>query len=410
MRIRCVIWSDYRRRLSDLSGTGVVKISVGVLVTVVLVVATAGISQAAASGQANAANKSTVSNAPTMAEQATASQKPQVSQAGKSWVDGYISPAFTQFHHQAKALHVWLEQGCDAQRNNFNAETKRRFQSLVQAWSGVAFLRFGPLVADNRYERLSFWPDPRGVMLRQITGTMARYKKETTEIPLGERSVAIQGLPALEYVLYGTPGLLTQPLPQEERAGLCRYAIALAANISNVAQQLEKNWALTGPYAEQFMTPGSSNALYRVPDEVVAEGVKALSTGLQFVRDIQLAPAFQAVETGLAFKRAPYWRSGLTSSAVQASLNGMRDFLLSGPVPAGQQAWITNQLAAELKRAADQAASLPALAQYEVLDASEVRQQWLLLGRIVNNAKSLTDDDLASALGVQVGFNALDGD
>lgn len=331
------------------------------------------------------------------------------SEVGRRWVERSIAPGFQHLAQQSRNLQQHFEQGCIEADPAWLHKTSSGFESVVKAWSGVAFLRFGPLVEDNRYERLSFWPDPRGVMLRQVSGTLQQYQGEEPAVPIGQSSVAVQGLPALEYVLYRDKGVLNHSLSADERRPLCRYAADLTKNIASVAGELSEAWLLPdGEYAQRFVKPGANNPVYRSNQEILSEGVKALSTGLQFVRDIQLAPPLMGSETKVAVKKAPYWRSGLTGPAIAASLTGMRTFVLAPDLLPADQEWIVEQIEAELGRAAQQANALP-LAD-EAVPSPSLRQEWMLLGRIVDNAKDLTDADLALALGVNVGFNALDGD
>ena len=46
----------------------------------------------------------------------------------------------------------------------------------------------------------------------------------------------------------------------------------------------------------------------------------------------------------------------------------------------------------------------------DVASDGETRRQWTLAGLTLKNAKAVVDQDLAPALGVTIGFNALDGD
>src|SRR3546814_4200550 len=102
------------------------------------------------------------------------------------------------------------------------------------------FLRFGPLVAANRYERIYFWPDPRGITLRQVQGLLGQADGSMPDAAgLATQSVALQGLPALEYVLYGKAGLLAASEAQatdsgkanaENKTRACAYATAVAGN------------------------------------------------------------------------------------------------------------------------------------------------------------------------------------
>ena len=133
---------------------------------------------------------------------------------GQRLADGYARAAFAELQQRAGQMQGELKAWCGADGQGSPARVEAAFGHLVQAWGGVAFLRFGPLVQGNRFERLSFWPDPRGVMPRQVQAVLkAADPALLAEGALAQRSVAVQGLPALEYVLYGEPGLLRARMP-----------------------------------------------------------------------------------------------------------------------------------------------------------------------------------------------------
>ncbi len=82
---------------------------------------------------------------------------------------------------------------------------RQRFDDVVDAWFRIYFLRFGPLVEENRFERIYFWPDPRGVILRQVGALLGEADPESLDPDrLAEKSVAVHGLPALEYAIFGS--------------------------------------------------------------------------------------------------------------------------------------------------------------------------------------------------------------
>ena len=74
-----------------------------------------------------------------------------------------------------------------------------RFRNVVKAYAGIDFLRFGPMLEGGRRERLSFWPDPRGFVGRQLRLILLN-KDEAVVQPgaIAKQSVAVQGLSALE--------------------------------------------------------------------------------------------------------------------------------------------------------------------------------------------------------------------
>jgi len=85
---------------------------------------------------------------------------------GSRVVKDYVTPALTSFRETSGALSEALETACSgAPEDDLNA-VHAGFDKTLSAFAHVSVLRFGPLVAENRFERVFFWPDPRGVILR----------------------------------------------------------------------------------------------------------------------------------------------------------------------------------------------------------------------------------------------------
>ena len=47
-------------------------------------------------------------------------------------------------------------------------DTQKAFAATVEAWSVVEPIRFGPVAQEHRFERIFYWPDPKGLGTRQI--------------------------------------------------------------------------------------------------------------------------------------------------------------------------------------------------------------------------------------------------
>ncbi|MGB6104216.1 MAG: imelysin family protein [Pusillimonas sp.] len=372
---------------------------------------------------------------------------------GKRLVHGYIAPAMQDFQSSARQLQGSLDAWCMAERSKRRvgaasgqmtpgqAETGQArgaqelsgaagagrvgkdFALTVEAWAGIEFLRFGPLVAANRYERIYFWPDPRGMTLRQVQGLLASPAGVPDATELATHSVAVQGLPALEYVLYKENGLLAggraaapggtgeaPDSPGMADAAACDYAVAIAGNLARVGAELVQAWTPDGEYARQFSQPLPDNALYRSPREVAGEAIKALSTGLQFARDAKLLPVLGKGPGAAQYKRAPFWRSGLSARAMAATIDGMIRFYRAGGYRyEADEAWVDDSLQGELQRARDNFSAMQSSAR-QLANSDEGYRQLTLASLLLKNAKGMVDEHMASAFDVRMGFNALDGD
>lgn len=326
----------------------------------------------------------------------------------------YAAPATDRLASAARQLADSLKKFCaagDAAKPGKQAaqDIAVRFRDTVLAWEGVAFLRFGPLVEANRYERIAFWPDPRGVMQRQVQGVLAEPHAATlTAQDIAQRSVAQQGLPALEFVLYRDQGLLAAPSPAPAD---CGYANAVAGALSHTTGELAEEWSDKGEFARDFARPAASNAHYRSQQEVAAEAVKAMSTGLQFARDVKLLPVLQEPYQASRARRAAFWRSGLSTAAMAASLQGMQAFYqAAGWRFDSATKGIDQSLRHEFDQSVQVLQGLGDRSMAELLEDEDGRRRLALLTLILKNAKGLVDQDLAPHLGTSLGFNALDGD
>jgi len=337
---------------------------------------------------------------------------------GGRLVTGYIVPATQHFADAARALETRLQTWCARPDAAGRAAIERDFGDLVESWSGIEFLRFGPLVAANRFERIAFWPDARGVMLRQVPALLKQPDVATNAQTLAGRSVAVQGLPALEYVLYRDGGLLAAVQGESQGQSQtqtfdteCAYAHATAHNLAGRGSELADAWR--GHDGALFATPDPGNPVYRSQREIANEAVKAISTNLQFLRDVKLMPVLGDAPDPARARRAPFWRSSLTTRALRAQVAGLQAFYQAGGWRYGaNEAWIDENLTQELARAEHMLAGLVALSVSiaDLLGDADHHRELHLVALQLGNVKHIVDENMAPAFGVTIGFNALDGD
>ena len=196
-----------------------------------------------------------------------------------------IRPGYAALADAAGALQGKVETLCQQPSTATLKEAKAAFASTVAAWSKVEIIRFGPVIQDHRFERLFFWPDPKGLGLRQIQEALTKHDATVTDPDqLAGKSVALQGLPALEYLLYGEDG----DLPKEDRAFRCSFGLAVATNVDRIAKQVVEGWGEGSAFEKAFLNPAADNSYYHAPKEVTLDLFKTFSTGIELVRDQKL--------------------------------------------------------------------------------------------------------------------------
>lgn len=326
----------------------------------------------------------------------------------------YIRPHARALVESTARLHgavdAYCAQPADAQRR---ARVERNLADVVGAWAGVELLRFGPLVEQNRLEQFFFWPDPRGVLQRQVRTLLAAADPALLqEGNLQAQSVATQGIPALEYVLHADEA--PTRIAQGDASGRyrCEFAAAVSGNLARLAMEIDAGWNTSASLAAEFSRPSPRNDIYRSNTEVATEVLKALSTALHVARDQKLAPALGDDAATARGNLLPLHRAGLTAHYLASGAAALSQFVAAGEFGAAlpaDSAWVESNLREELQRVREDFEGLSMPVDRAVTDASE-RDAVLHAALLLANARAIVDEYLAPALGVNLGFNALDGD
>ncbi|GHA12302.1 hypothetical protein GCM10007989_03440 [Devosia pacifica] len=329
---------------------------------------------------------------------------------GRNIADGFAIPVTTEFSAATENLAASGTALCTTPSPQALNSMRESFADVVTTWGELSVLRFGPLTSENRYERLFFWPDPRGVILRQVQEVLAEQESTATSADtLAEKSIAVQGMPALEYLLWGSGA---EQLATGDDAFRCNYAAAAAENLHGLAVEIEDRWREGSDFHAAFTEPGPDRELYRDNREVANEFVKALATTLQFTMNAELGPAAgESLETA-APRRAPLWRSDLTFQLLAAHLNGLDRLVAATQLEDTlglNAATVVSTLRFDLQSARDALLSIETPVEAAFYDAAGW-EKLRYAGLTIGYANTTVHDMLTGAIGLVMGFNALDGD
>lgn len=286
-------------------------------------------------------------------------------------------------------------------------EAQRSFKSAIGGWSKAEMLRFGPVTEKNRLERILFWPDRRSTGLKQIQQALVT-KDATVTNPgtLVQKSVALQGLGALEYLLFGTG---SEELAAGDRFR-CSFTKSVAMLIERRADEIEADWQNT--FAGIWTQPGPDNALYRTPDESLTEVLNVLIHGLEMVRDVRLGGFLGEAAKQDKPKLAIWWRSEQTVRSIQANIEFLHSLYKESGIarllPENSK-WIDQSIEFEFSNAED--ALWPGTGPIDKKLADPEKRAKLEYVRIVTSSLSeLIGTRLTAELGLTAGFSSLDGD
>jgi uncharacterized protein len=323
-----------------------------------------------------------------------------------------IRPGYAALAKAARRLKIQTESLCDEPSTPALEAAKEAFVATVGAWSQVEILRFGPIIQDHRYERLFYWPDAKSIGLRQVQQALAKRDATVTDpARLAAKSVALQGLPALEYLFYGDDA--DQLADGDSSATFrCHFAASVAANIDAIATAVESDWGEDAAFTNSFLEPGSDSPNYRAPKEVTLELFKALTSGIELVRDQKIARPLAGTAHEAKPKLAAFWRSGLTFANMAGNLEGVRTlFALGGfaEVVAQESAGVEKSILFDLDHSISVLRGIEAPADQVFRDPAS-RSKLQAVRVALKSARDTVGDMIARGAGLSFGFNAMDGD
>jgi len=325
-------------------------------------------------------------------------------------VDDVIRPGYRAMHERSTQLASAMDALCAAPSPDTLATAKSAFGDTVAAWSRIEIVQTGPVLEKNRFEHILFYPDRKGVGLKQVQALIAKADDaDATVEAVSKKSVALQSLTALEYVLFGTGA---ETLVKDKNGFRCRYGAAIAGNIGNVAAELSSEWDDPNGVGKSWTSPGNNSADFADGKEAITALLGILVHGAGNVRDQRLETFYKGNADTARPKMAIYWRSGNTWAAITGNLEGLQTLWqkagMADLLPAGQHA-TADKIDVLLKQLIETAPTIKPDVGAAVADAGERAK----IDQLLAESRDLTtgfSDAYGGAIGLSAGFSFSDGD
>ena len=316
-----------------------------------------------------------------------------------------IGPGYARFHAAGKQLATITGSLCKTPGDAALNAARAAFTITALAWGKVENIRFGPIMSDNRLERVLFWPDRKSIGLKQVQSLLVGKDPGALDPrTLTGKSVALQGLGALEFVLFGTGS-------QELAKGgeyRCAYALAIAGNLAAIGGELEAAWSRPEEVLSAWLREDDPDRA----SEMLNELVGALVHGLEATRDIRLR-GFLGEEPDKDKPRvALFRRSGNTIAMIAADIEGLRDLYAGSTMETllpDDMRSIGESMRFEFSQLIDIARHVSKPVDQAVADPDE-RQRLALLDIVMDSLIERIDTQFAPATGLASGFSFSDGD
>lgn len=323
-------------------------------------------------------------------------------------LEGWLLPRYDALVTTTAAQKDAWNTFCAAAGAEGIATLKTAYGKTADAWNAVEFVTLGPISLNLSADRFSFFPDRRNAISRG----MAEMIDDTDAGRLAperfaQTSAAVQGLPALERLLFDA-GADAALVAGPEAARRCAYGVAIATNLADIAAQVRTAWGDRSKGLLAAIVSGKGDpALF--PDVGALPGMLLtdLSGAYQRVTDTKIMPVLGSGPDAAKPKLADGWRSG-RSGRIVTNMIVSADALLkavSDQMPSRPQ-WVVGRVV----KAADKAAeSFPA----DLGAAAQTTDGVAVIHKAIKDFKDAqiaVYKPVASYFVISLGFNALDGD
>ncbi len=325
--------------------------------------------------------------------------------------NNFVAP-YRQLANSTQALAKQVAQLCEAIHSEPDTtqekltQTQNRFKKSYLDWAKVQHITIGPMAFLERRERIQYWPDKHKVTGRQLWRLLAQINEGSslTLEQLQGKSVALQGLPVLERMLFSEK----HPLDSSR----CLIAIKVTENLYTIAKENYMAW-ISAPvkFAQELLEPHPSLGIYP-SQEVIAEiFFNQLTTQLLIVEKLKLE---RVIKKGSKVKNKPReleaWRSGLSLSLIRQNLLSLQSLYLNGfhwaLVKANPP--LADNIQQLFNQAITQTQSSTTL--FQQLQKEYTPQQVMQLITTIAALQQLLSVDAAKVFNFSAKFNALDGD
>lgn len=325
-------------------------------------------------------------------------------------LEKHIRPGYRQLHDAARALAQANKALCQKPNEKLRQATRAAFVAMVRVWGRIEHIRFGPIAEGYAHERIAFWPDPKGVGARQVRRILSKRTPAVLEpVALAKKSVAVQGLTALEIVLFAKGN---EAVAQDGVSGRfrCGYGLAIARNLERITGTLVADWRSNGKFSALWLNPGADNPVYLTGKEVTRDSARALLDGLEALREHKIAGPIGLRPDGAARTRAAFWRSNLAIAFIHSNSEGLLDlFAMGGFVELFRQRspGLVDNILGELKRVRDLATAIEATGITDIR-TDELMDQFLVMGFPLKNARERAAELIVDISGLVIRFNDSD--
>jgi uncharacterized protein len=324
--------------------------------------------------------------------------------------DQVVIPAYERLAIETALLRDTVAATCSDPTPAALQATYDRFHDTMDAWARAQPILLGPVMDAPGPARFQFWPDKRGTGQRQLRRVLTASEQSVLDAKtLNDKSIALNDLQALEYVLYDDTNAFETP-----GSFLCAYAAAIADVQKTRAAVLLRQWTQDGGFRSQVTDASAGTDAFFDEREAASAYLNSIIGALEVIRLQKLDRPLGLTLEGARGKRAESWRSARSLRNIQLNFETIHRLLTT------ENGLIDLTIKAQSKEDATTATRLAEETRAEILKFEQPLSQLVsdatarpgleaLLTKL-RNLQLLIQDGIARDVELVRGFNATDGD
>ena len=319
-------------------------------------------------------------------------------------VDQFAIPSYQTLQKKSQALMQSSQDFCaHANEKQFNS-LKENFHQTMDAWQVAQIFRSGPAMQKMRFYRLEMWPDRSNAASKHLRKLQKEANPDRLKVEnFSKASTAIQGLSALERLLYAKAVQPNDFQTDGKENFKCQLVQAISLNIHRISTELLTAWQQD--FRDLIRKPSKDNAVFESHQSVTAQFLNDLNTQLQVI----LTQKFKRPLNGKKFRltRAESWRSQRSLRNILFNLKAIQQLYQIGFLAhiGDEKLQKKQQQLFEQAFSLGKGLELPLQQAYQ--NHPEKLTQWMTA---ISALKTSINSELPIAIDIPLGFNSLDGD
>ncbi|NQV98766.1 MAG: imelysin family protein [Rhodospirillales bacterium] len=329
---------------------------------------------------------------------AAARAAPDYREINRALAEEVIIPAYNQLESAtSRQKNHWIS-ACEEPAADALDHLQAAYQTTADAWAAVFHWTAGPITRELRRERFYHWPERGNAIDRALAALRAAANPDRLLPPLfAQASVAVQGLPALERLLYGDSDVTQDP-------GACEIGRTIAINLASIAAEVSGEWR--GAVVDNLRRGTALLPYFGPPLAALNRLFTSILTGFIILKDQKLMPGLRFKIDNANPKMLEGWRSQRPLRNLKINIDTLAESLavLSRHLGADHRERIRHGMARSQQLAAQLAPLISG-----VTDPAERRKIFQLIDSLTSNQNEIANI-FNQRLGLTIGFNSLDGD